>query len=290
MLSNSLNGPLVSVIIPVYNHEKFLTDSIESVIRQTYKNIELIVIDDGSKDNSHNLLEILSAKYKFNYIHKENEGLSKTLKLGLSLCSGEYVAILASDDMWLPEKLEKQVTYLQTHQDCVALCTQVNVIDEHGNISLNNNSCEKLKRYDFNRIMLYGHQIPPASILIDRTKIESSFFDPSLKVEDFYLWLCLTENGGYIDVLPDVLAHYRIHSSNTTGNLALIAKYHHITLERFRNKLVFKRAKSYWSRFSFRQLTRTYKRESLKYIYPSIDFFFSKDFLYGILKLVFIWK
>lgn len=284
----SINN-LVSVIIPVYNHEKYVVDSITSVLNQSYSPVEILVLNDGSTDNSHEKISELKKHHDFIYINKANEGLSKTLKRGLELCTGDYFAILASDDMWLEKKLEEQIKYMNAHDSCVACCAQVNVIDEFNNVTPGEVR-EKVEAFDFERIMTEGYNIPPATILIRRDKLTEDNFREDLKVEDLYLWLSLTVNGGTLDVLPQNLANYRIHSHNTTGNLALIAEYHHKTIDLFKNEKVYKRSKIEWSKFSFRQLTRKYKAYSLKFIFPDVRFFLSSSFLIGFIKLVFIWK
>lgn len=279
----------ISVIIPVYNHERYVASSILSVLNQNYSDVELLVINDGSSDGSHNTIINMESLDRFKYINKDNEGLSKTLQLGVSLSTGEYIAILASDDEWLPNKLSIQVAHMEKNPDCVACCAKVNNIDEHGIVTEMSAGC-KIERLSFEDIMLNGASIPPATILIRKDSLKNHFFDPSLKVEDLFLWLSLTENGGYLDILPQILANYRIHSTNTTGNLALIAKYHHITLDRFKNKPVYGLAKTRWSLFSFRQLTRNYKLVSLKYIRFNREFLISKSFLISVFKLIFIWR
>ena len=103
--------PLVSVVIPCYNHEKFVQDCIQSVIDQTYENIELIIIDDGSKDNSVKVIQELADKYGFTFIHRPNKGLSATLNEGIRLSKGKYFSAIASDDILFLEKIEKLKEY-----------------------------------------------------------------------------------------------------------------------------------------------------------------------------------
>ncbi|KGA42898.1 glycosyl transferase family 2 [Pectobacterium odoriferum] len=279
----------VSVIIPVYNHDKYVEDAISSVFNQTYKNIEVIVLNDGSTDNSHSVIVELKKKYDFVYINKSNEGLSKTLQEGLKLCSGDFISPLASDDMWLENKLEEQVNYMNIHSSCVACCAYVNTIDENNNI-MSLAIRDELESFNFERIMLEGYKIPPATILIRRDSLSENNYRDDLKVEDLFLWLSLTKDSGTIDILPHVLANYRIHSTNTTGNLALIAKYHHMTIDFFKNENIYERSKNEWRKFSFRQLSRDYKKEAIKLMSLNPYFIFSKEFLIGIMKILFIWK
>src|SRR5574341_12560 len=119
----SSSCPIVSVIIPSYNHEKYVEECIDSVMRQTYPNIELIVIDDGSSDNSDSVIRKSLEKHchKFRYIRKLNEGVPKTLNLGLKLSSGKYVSIIASDDVMLPQKTEKEVDVFLKSDDNVGM-------------------------------------------------------------------------------------------------------------------------------------------------------------------------
>lgn len=110
-----VSGPMVSVIIPAYNCENFLSQAIDSVLQQTYENVELIVVDDGSRDNT----ATVAGKYenRLKYIHQQNGGVSKARNTGLRHATGEYVAFLDSDDVWDKMKLECQIHALEKNKD-----------------------------------------------------------------------------------------------------------------------------------------------------------------------------
>lgn len=110
--------PLVSIIIPSFNHEKFVGATIESVLEQTYPCIELIVIDDGSSDDTLKVVrKYEQSSHGMRVIAQENQGLSQTLNNALKHAHGEYVAFIASDDVMHPEKTEKQVAFLDAHPE-----------------------------------------------------------------------------------------------------------------------------------------------------------------------------
>jgi glycosyltransferase involved in cell wall biosynthesis len=118
---NSLT-PKVSVIIPTYNRSHFIKDAVESVVKQTYYNFEVIVVDDGSTDNTKELLaEYVNKLNNFKYIYQDNQGRSAARNLGISLAKGDYIAFLDSDDVWFPDKLERQVPILESAPSCVVL-------------------------------------------------------------------------------------------------------------------------------------------------------------------------
>ena len=133
------NQPLVSVVIPCYNHEQFVQDCIQSVIDQTYENIELIIIDDGSKDNSiQKIQEKITVCEKrfvnFKFIYRKNKGLCATLNEAILLCSGKYLSLIASDDQMLPEKTSIQVEYMNSDSNIIAHMGGVYWIDEDSKI------------------------------------------------------------------------------------------------------------------------------------------------------------
>jgi glycosyltransferase involved in cell wall biosynthesis len=115
------NLPIVSIVVPSYNHENYIEETIQSALNQTYENIELIVVDDCSKDGSADVLEKLSRLHGFRFVRNgTNLGLNATLELGLSLASGRYVSVLSSDDLMMPNKIAEQVAYLlRTEDDAV---------------------------------------------------------------------------------------------------------------------------------------------------------------------------
>ena len=114
----SKENPLVSVIIPAYNVAPYVAAAIDSVLAQTYQPIEIIVVEGNSKDGTRAVLEPYIEKKLITYLHQEGKGLSNARNIGIRQAKGEFVALLDADDIFLPEKIEKQVGYLIAHPDC----------------------------------------------------------------------------------------------------------------------------------------------------------------------------
>jgi glycosyltransferase involved in cell wall biosynthesis len=126
--------PLISVIIPVYNCEKWVKDSIQSVINQIYKNFEIIIINDGSTDNTSKVLEGYKGDNRISVYEIQNTGPSRARNLGVSKAKGDYIAFLDADDLWDEYKLEKQIEYFRLHPDCNLLITNVKQITHNEEI------------------------------------------------------------------------------------------------------------------------------------------------------------
>lgn len=218
----STSGPLVSVVIPCYNHQSFVQDSIQSVIDQSYKNIELIIIDDGSKDNSVQKIEemILPCEQRFarfEFRNRPNKGLSATLNEALEWCQGKYFAGLASDDLILPHKTEVQVSFLEQHPEVNSVFAGVKLIDSrHKELSV---SLRKPGVYSFESIIMNKHDFPAATQLLRLEAVKQvGGYNPKIALEDWYMWLKLSQIGD-IYYLNEVLGLYRQHDSNFSGNI-----------------------------------------------------------------------
>lgn len=124
--------PKVSVIIPVYNGQNYLREAIESVFAQTYRNYELIVVDDGSNDGTWDIIQSYGPRVCG--IRKENGGVASALNCGIRESSGDYIAWLSHDDLFLANKLDRQVEFLRRFPDFKACYTDYYVIDEDGKI------------------------------------------------------------------------------------------------------------------------------------------------------------
>lgn len=126
---------MVSIVMSVYNADKYLSQAIKSVLNQTYENFEFIIIDDGSKDNSLAIMNRFAKEDdRIKVIHKENSGLTKSLNIGLRETQGEYIARLDADDIWSPSKLEKQIDFLETNNDYALVGTAYDEIDDNDHI------------------------------------------------------------------------------------------------------------------------------------------------------------
>lgn len=129
MLDSYKNSGLISVVIPTYNQANFLADAIDSVLNQSYTNLELIVVNDGSTDGTSILLE--KYKEKINIIEKKNEGVSSARNAGLQKARGEYIAFLDSDDLWIREKLELQIQKFQEKSNIGLVYSGIRVVSEN---------------------------------------------------------------------------------------------------------------------------------------------------------------
>lgn len=219
--------PLVSVVIPCYNHEKFVQDSIQSVIDQDYENIELIIIDDGSKDSSvakiKEMIELCKRRFtRFEFRSRANIGLSATLNEALEWCEGEYFSAIASDDIILPEKTKLQVQYLEKNKNSIAVFGAIQLIDK-SNVNINiKKLISKEKIYDFESILMHGHNLPAPTQMIRKKYVEKvGGYNSNIFIEDWYMWLKLSKMGD-IAFLPIIFAKYRSHDNNVSKNIKRI--------------------------------------------------------------------
>lgn len=216
--------PLVSVIISSYNHEKYIEECLLSVINQSYPNIELIVVDDGSNDNTAKKIEVLQEKYGFSFHAQENQGLAKTLNSCIARANGEFVAPFGSDDVMLPERVATQVEYMQGKPEVGVCAGNIEQIDSRGNPLPKRNKNRPFRQLDFDDIFCAKKDGAPAPTLLFRKDILLSVggFDPQIEIEDLPILLKITKAGYFVDVLQETLAKYRVHETNTYKNRRLM--------------------------------------------------------------------
>jgi len=121
-----MKKPLVSVLLPVYNGSRYLRKAIDSILGQTFRDYEFVIIDDGSADNTMEIIKSYRDE-RIRAIHQNNKGLAATLNIGIVLCNGTYIARMDSDDISMPTRLEKQVTYMENHPRCALLGTRAEI-------------------------------------------------------------------------------------------------------------------------------------------------------------------
>ncbi|MGA4815047.1 glycosyltransferase family 2 protein [Pseudomonas aeruginosa] len=216
--------PLVSVIIASYNHEKYIEASIASVAAQTYRNVELLVVDDGSSDGSVELLRGLQAKYGFDLRVQQNQGLSRTLNEAIARARGNLIVPFGSDDIMLPQRLEKQVAHMWDKPEVGICAGNIEIIDSMAG-SCRERSARKrdlpFRRLDFSMTCSWtASRAPMAPTLMFRREALEKVggFDPDIRLEDVYIELAVTKAGYVIDILGEVLAQYRKHPTNTYKN------------------------------------------------------------------------
>ena len=220
--------PLVSVVIPCYNHEQFVQDCIQSVIDQTYQNIELIIIDDGSSDRSVEKIQEMvdSCKERFTHFefrHRPNKGLSATLNESLEWCQGEYYCPFASDDIMIKNKILLQLEYLRNHDQCAGVFGAFEVIDQNSQVLTNRR--KRNRGYTFKDIFLHQHELPaPTQMLRMNIVREVGGYKNDILIEDWYMWLKISKLGYSLDFIDVVFAMYRRHENNTSNKLELIAE------------------------------------------------------------------
>ncbi len=246
---------LVSVIIPSYNHEKYVQDTIESIIAQTYKNIELIVVDDGSKDSTWQKIQEMRDKcnerfIKVHFETKENEGTCKTLNRLLSLAQGEFIYLIASDDLAKFNAIEKEINFLKSNSDYALVVGDNEIIDSEGNVcywdKTRNNVydikkakyktfCDFLKQnrkdIDFNskqfgnyQSLYVGNYIPNGYLIRKSIFEKIGYFTPEAPLEDYWLMLQISKYAK-IKYLDEILFSYRWHGANTIKNIEKIRLY-----------------------------------------------------------------
>jgi len=210
--------PFVSVVMPVYNAGDFLVEAIESILKQTYKNFEFIIVDDASTDNSWKILKKYRKKDKRIRIYKieENVGVSQTVKFAIEKSNGNFLARMDADDIAHPQRLEKEVNYLLKNSQTVAVGTQCLLINKDGKTigkKIFPTKFEDIYRYIFTFI-----PVQQPTLMINKTKLPKDFeyyYDSMDTAEEMELLFKLFQYGK-VENINEKLHYYRLHDKNTS--------------------------------------------------------------------------
>jgi glycosyltransferase involved in cell wall biosynthesis len=227
---------LVSVIIPAYNHQNYIVECIESVLNQTYTNIQLIVINDGSKDNTAEVVRNYINEnnlVNIEFFSNHNQGLCKTLNFGIKKSKGDYIAILASDDSWLPRKIEEQISLLESniaiglvYSDAYIIGGNVKTTHKYSDYkpSIKKKFLNSIQNVNVYKSLLIENFVLASTVLMRKSVIDNiGDFDVNLLFEDYDMWLRITKKYP-ISYIDQPLGYYRMHNSNMSNSKKIMLK------------------------------------------------------------------
>jgi alpha-1,3-rhamnosyltransferase len=266
--------PLVSVLLASYNHEKYVEAAVRSVMAQKGVAFELIVIDDGSKDKSPEILERLSAELRFRYVHRENKGVVATLNELVSLARGKYFCSFASDDVMPPDRLKIQSDYLVNHPQHKVCFGQIHLMDEQGNVSAEPDPryLKSIPEITFEEFFLGIKDIHGCSEMIDMAEFRRlGGYNEACFQEDFPMILKLLHEYGRAPVITCNCCYYRIHGNNLSSlnNKDSINKIYEgmiRAIDCYKDHVLYRKARAAFKANWFSALAYNNKVEALKKI------------------------
>lgn len=213
-----MSSPAVSVVMPVYNAERYVGEAVDSILAQTFSDYEFLIFDDGSTDRSRAILESYAERdERIRVVVGHHRGYVPWLNEGLRLAKGEFIARMDADDVSLPTRFARQVEYLRQHSDCAAVGTDALLVDADGAPI-----CELAHDVDHELIeadlLSGGHGViaHPSSMMRRATLLDIGGYREEFEpIEDFDLWFRLVERGRLANI-PEVLFRYRQHRANVT--------------------------------------------------------------------------
>lgn len=212
-LASMPNAPLVSVIIPTFNQPAMLVEAIKSVLAQTYPHREVIVVDDGSTDDTLARLTRYVEQGQITYLHQQNKRQAAARNTGIRAARGELIAFLDHDDLWAPNKLELQVPLFDAPSVALAYCGAEEV-DLDGKVLWEKGSF-KYQRGKIFDALLFNHFITNSTVVVRRTALDQAglFVEDLYGVDDIHLWLRICHHFE-ADFVPDSLVRCRNHAAN----------------------------------------------------------------------------
>ena len=201
------NQPLVSVVMSGYNGEKYIKETIDSILNQTYTNFEFIIWDDGSTDGSRAIIESFKDD-RIRYFYHENTGLGMALRLACKQAKGKYIARMDADDISLPERFEREVRYLESHPECVLVSSAVEYIDDNGVVIGRSFPCtlDCVLRGSIGKSNMIVH---PMVLLRRDAYQKTDGYSGVYYYEDRLLWSRLAKYGKFHNI-PTPLGQYRL--------------------------------------------------------------------------------
>lgn len=245
--------PLISIITPSHNSAQFISETIQSVLNQSFSDWELIIVDDCSSDNSVELIQALVAQDSRIKLMRlsENSGAAVARNRAIEAAQGRYIAFLDSDDLWLPDKLEKQLAFMQAN-DYPFTFAAYDKIDENGQVFGHIGVPDRVCYSD----LLKTCSIGCLTAMYDTQYFGKVYMPTNTKREDFATWLQLLKKVDYAYGLNETLAQYRVYQNQTSAKKAKMAK-ENWRLYRELEGLNLIKASYYFSHYAVRGLLRT---------------------------------
>ncbi len=293
----------VSVLIPTYNSGKFIAKAVQSVIEQTCSPYEVIVIDDGSTDETKDVLRQFGNSIK--YFYQENRGPSSARNTSIKTAKGDYISFLDADDVWTPNKIEVQLDFLERHRDIGLVFSDVEEFDEEKIILKRSRMADQVFGHDIALQvplqeayikLLMKNFICTSTVMVKREYFKKvGFFDESLRiVEDRDMWLRIAAyyNIGY---LPLVLCKKRSHNSNISGNqeiytssqIKVLEKHLRLFPDQVPSSLVNRKLSRLYLSSGFDLLLKNRKRKSRQMALRSLTYTLSMR-VFGLIILTFM--
>ena len=215
-----MNVPILSILMPVYNVENYIEEAVYSILNQTFRDFELIILDDCSPDKSLQIVKNITDPRIMIYHGEKNVGLANILNVGLKLARGKYIGRMDSDDISDLSRFEKQITYMESHPD-VDLCScAMELFGAKNDIWIRNSNFEEIKIS-----ALFFSPILHASSVWRRKSFEGlEFRQEMVPAEDYDLWTRAIAKGLKLINIPEVLYKYRIHPTQITTNVSSVQK------------------------------------------------------------------
>ncbi|MBV4553745.1 glycosyltransferase [Pseudomonas sp. SWRI102] len=227
--------PLVSIVAPCYNGGKYLEEAIRSFFSQDYPNFEVIVVDDGSTDNSPSLLRELQQTYDFQLYTQANQGVSAALNHGLAHAKGVYVSTPDLDDVMLPHSVRVRAEYLEQHPEIGCVGALITYIDEEGKV-VKEQQRSQIKVHRFDGILRKATVIGAPTALYRMSALRrADFYDPRVRVQDFQITLRIAYQGFELHELPVCVTLYRRHSNNLSRKYRLMLEADLLAIEPYRD-------------------------------------------------------
>ncbi len=215
--------PLVSVFMKSYNHEWFISEAIESVLRQDFEDLELIVVDDASTDGSRSLIERHAQKDARirTIFHEQNLGITKVVNDGIDAANGKFIAQIDSDDVWVEDKLRKQLAVLARNENLI-VWSEGQIIDRHGRLLGKTfsewvKSTSKTKSGDLFQTLLAGNYVFGSTLMYKKANLDGLRYDERLLYNNDYKFLLELAGKYEFYCIAEPLAKYRMHGKNTLG-------------------------------------------------------------------------
>lgn len=218
------NNQTVSIIIPLYNAEKYIEETLLSVDAQDYPDKEVIIVDDCSMDSSAEIVKRMQSNMPYIRYHKleHNSGVAIARNTAIKLAKGRYIAFVDSDDVWKQGKLTQQLQLFDKHTGCPFTYTAIDYIDEESNPLKSKRSLKEEVSYNY---ILRNTVIATSTVIIDRQVVPEIVMPNRRSAEDYSLWLSILKKYGNAYGINEALTSYRISSTSVSSNRAGEVKF-----------------------------------------------------------------